>query len=44
MQAKLGHDHPDTLIIRNNLALRYRDAGRISKDGNGDAIRTETGT
>jgi hypothetical protein len=28
-QAKLGADHPDTLASMNNLALGYRDAGKL---------------
>ena len=27
----LGPDHPDTLVVRNNLALAYRDAGRTAE-------------
>ena len=29
-QAKLGPDHPDTLTAMNNLAVAYRDAGRLT--------------
>jgi tetratricopeptide (TPR) repeat protein len=30
-EQRLGPDHPDTLSSRSNLALAYRDAGRISE-------------
>ena len=28
-QAKLGPDHPDTLVTMNNLASAYRDSGKL---------------
>ena len=31
MKAKLGQDHPDTLSSMNNLAIAYRDTGRLSE-------------
>ena len=30
-EAKLGPDHPDTLVSRNNLAVAYRAAGRTAE-------------
>ncbi len=30
-KATLGPDHPNTLISMNNLALAYRDAGRLAE-------------
>ena len=30
-EAKLGPDHPDTLISRNNLAMLYLDDGRTDE-------------
>ena len=30
-KAKLGPDHPDTLISMNNLAQGYQDAGQLDK-------------
>ena len=27
----LGQDHPDTLIVRNNLAFGYKKSGRLSE-------------
>ena len=31
MKAKLGPDHPDTLISMNNLAMGYQAAGKLDK-------------
>ena len=30
MERRLGPDHPDTLTMRDNLAVAYRDAGRAA--------------
>ena len=38
-ESKLGPDHPDTLISRNNLAAAYQIAGRIA-----DAIAMDEAT
>ena len=31
MKARLGPDHPNTLVAMNNLALSYREAGRLRR-------------
>jgi hypothetical protein len=30
-KAKLGADHPDTLVMMDNLGTAYRDAGRLAE-------------
>ena len=31
-RVKLGEDHPDTLISKNNLAGAYADAGQVERN------------